>query len=82
MKEDFMIAVKKAIVDFVLRDPSFVESLTSEFDSPQRRELAEMVLTWKETFREVRKKMQRIVHVTNPCIHSLIDLWYSRFRCF
>ncbi|KAI4465685.1 dynein axonemal heavy chain 7-related [Holotrichia oblita] len=80
MKEDFMVAVKKAIVDFVLRDPSFVESLTSEFDSPQRRELAEMCVTWKGNFAEVRNKMQRIIHVTNPCIHSLIDLWYSRFR--
>lgn len=80
MKDDFMIAVKKAIVDFVLKDPSFVESVIDEFDSPHRRELTEMCLTWQGNFATAKGKLQRIIHITNPCLHTLVDLWYTQFR--
>ncbi|XP_071052662.1 dynein axonemal heavy chain 7-like isoform X1 [Onthophagus taurus] len=80
MKESFMLAVKKAIVDYVLKDPAFVESLTAEFDSAERRELTEMAVTWKANYDVVRPRLEMILHITNPCIHSLVDLWYVNYR--
>lgn len=79
MKEDFMMAIKKAIVDFVLRDPAFVESVT-EFDSPQRNEVKEQGPTWRPNYDKSKAKLEKSLHVVNPCLAQLLDLWYVNFR--
>lgn len=80
MKTDFMIAVKKAIVDFVLQDPSFVRTL-AEKESPFKKELKELVFIVKPAFRAAKTKLERDLHVINPCLAAILDIWYSRFRC-
>lgn len=80
MKEDFMMTVKKAIVDFVLRDPTLTESVVDEFDSRERSELKEMSKIFKKNYLTNHAKIERILHVVNPCIAALIDLWYQKYR--
>lgn len=80
MREDFMMAIKKAIVDFVLRDPSFVESLVADFDSPARREVQEQGPTWRPSIDKAKAKLEKCLYVVNPCLAQLLDLWYSQFR--
>lgn len=80
MKEDFMLTVKKAIVDFVLRDPSFAESIVTEYDSPQRKELVLISPSWKPSVEASKAKLQKILHITNPCLALLLDLWYVGYR--
>lgn len=80
MKEDFILTVKKAIVDFVLRDPSFVESIVAEYDSPQRKELVQISPSWKPSIEAAKAKLQKILHITNPCLAVLLDLWYEGYR--
>lgn len=80
MRDDFMLAVKKAIVDFVLRDPSFVESLEAEYDTPERRDLVEISKNWGASYRKSKARLEKTLHVVNPCLAQLLDLWFSRFR--
>ncbi|KAJ8926978.1 hypothetical protein NQ314_020603 [Rhamnusium bicolor] len=79
VKEDFMTAVKKAIIDFVLQDPAFVKSL-SEGESPFRKELKEIGNSFRPCFDAAKGKMERNLHVVNPCLSQLLDLWYTKFR--
>lgn len=80
MKDDFMFAVKKAIVDFVLRDPSIVQRLEEEFDTAERRELEVISQNWGPNINKAKQFMKRNLHIINPCIVQLLDLWYKDFR--
>lgn len=81
MKESFMIAVKKAIVDFVLKDPSTKEAIVSSYTSDQK-EMMEMSKNqnWKQIIATNSKKMKKNLHLINPCIAQLLDLWYTSYR--
>lgn len=79
VKEDFMMTVKKAIIDFVLQDPTFVKSV-GETDTPHRRELKEIGNSFRPSFNKARIKMERNLHLINPCIAILLDLWYLYYR--
>lgn len=83
VREDFMMAVKKAIIDFVLQDPNFVTSI-GESDSPARQELNEIGNSFRPSYNLAKRKMERNLHVTNSCLAAIIDLWYSsyRYRCY
>lgn len=80
IREDFMLAMKKAIVDFVLRDPAFEETVSSEVSTPLRKELVEMSPSWKVSVQQAKLKLERNLHVVNPCLAALLDLWYTNFR--
>lgn len=80
IREDFMLAMKKAIVDFVLRDPSFVETVSAEVSTPLRTELVQMSSNWKPSIEQAKLKLERNLHVVNPCLANLLDLWYTNFR--
>jgi dynein heavy chain len=79
MKADFMMAVKKAIVDFVLQDPAFVR-IVAEKESPFKKELKDLVLTVKPAFNAAKLKLEKNLHVINPCLAAILDIWYNRFR--
>lgn len=79
VKEDFMLAVKKAIVDFVLQDPANIKSVT-EVESPFKGELHEIGNTYRPFFNNGKMKMFKNLHITNPCINILLDIWYTQFR--
>ncbi|CAG2064431.1 unnamed protein product [Timema podura] len=80
IKEEFMLSVKKAIVDFVLQDPSQSDNRIKEYDSEFRRELKEMSTTWKLTFDNARLKMRRNLYTINPCLAQVLDLWHRSFK--
>lgn len=80
MKDDFMIAVKKAIVDFVLKDPTVEQKLSDESGTVERKEVRMMTGQLMPQFRLFKTKLEKILHVVNPCLAAIIDLWYSNFR--
>lgn len=84
MKDDFLLGVKKAIVDFVLRDPAIVESIIADFDSAERRDVKATLDEYGLKFKATHQKIGKCLYLVNPCIASLIDLWYSdyRYMCF
>ncbi|KAK5646414.1 hypothetical protein RI129_004878 [Pyrocoelia pectoralis] len=79
MKEDFMMAMKKSIVDFLLRDPSFCESIVAEFDSPARLEVQQEGPTWGPNKKKAETYLGRCLFIVNPCLAQLLDLWYRPF---
>lgn len=79
VKEDFMMAVKKAIIDFVLQDPTFVNPI-GEATTPHRRELKEIGNSFRPSFNRARIRMERNLHLINPCLAILLDLWYLHYR--
>ncbi|XP_050309816.1 dynein axonemal heavy chain 7 [Anthonomus grandis grandis] len=79
IKEDFMMANKKAIIDFVLQDPSFLTAIRDD-DSPFKLERKEIGNSFRPGFDYAQLKMERNLHVINPCLAVLLDIWYSRFR--
>jgi dynein heavy chain len=80
VKEEFLLSVKKAAVDFVLQEPSESNSQIKQYDSVYRQELKEMSKTWRPTFERNLTKIQKNLHTVNPCLAKVLDLWYKSFR--
>lgn len=79
IKEDFNTAVKKSIVDFVLKDPQ-CEAGIEDFQSNERNECEKMSIVWKPVYDYNRGKIARTINIINPCIVELVDLWFTRFE--
>jgi dynein heavy chain len=80
VKEEFVLSVKKAIVDFVLQDPSESSNWIKQYDSVYRKELKEISKTWRPSFEKNLSKIQANLHRVNPCLAQVLDLWYKSFR--
>lgn len=80
MKEDYMMAIKKAIVDFVLRDPSLNTETAAEVELPHRKELAKIYGTMIPAFLATRNKLCRSLHIVNPCLAALHDMWNQHYQ--
>lgn len=78
MKDDFMLAIKKAIVDFVLQDPAFIKPISDD-SRPYKKELNEIGDSFRPSFKAAKLKLRNL-HIVNPCLAALPDIWYSRFR--
>lgn len=80
MKDDFLMSVKKGIVDFVLQDPSLSELGIVEYDSEARREMKQICRIFTPNYEPIRHKMYNDLHTINPCIAQVLDLWHRQFR--
>ena len=79
MKEDYLLSVKKAIVDFVLRDPREKDEEKKVELPPHRQELAVVPKPWFRSFVSAWNNAKENLHVTNPCMNQILDLWHSSF---
>ncbi|CAH1117610.1 unnamed protein product [Phaedon cochleariae] len=79
VKEDFMMAVKKAIIDFVLQDPNFVKR-HGETESSHKKELRNIGNSFRPNYNSAKLKMERSLHIINPCLAAVLDLWYKNYR--
>ncbi|CAH2067322.1 unnamed protein product, partial [Iphiclides podalirius] len=79
MREDFMMSMKKAIVDFVLKDPNTEESLEEE-DTPLKQELAVKDDAWRNRYAVAKNYMTRNLHSVNPCIAQVLQIWWKQFN--
>lgn len=78
MKEDYTMAVKKAIVEFVLKDPSIPTPLYDYIMTPERIEISQMSGSLRDNFHETQKTLQRNLHSVNPCLAETVNLWSRR----
>ena len=67
-------------VDFVLKDPREKDDKKDEVLPDHREELLVVPKPWNRSYREALWKMQQHLHVTNPCMCQLLDLWHISFR--
>ncbi|XP_041928965.1 dynein heavy chain 7, axonemal isoform X2 [Alosa sapidissima] len=80
MKEDYLMSVKKAIVDFVLRDPRENADEKVKDLPPHREEIEVVPKPWHKTFLQVKKRMTERLHAINPTMLSVLDLWHVSFK--
>lgn len=81
VKDDYLLSVKKAIVDFVLRDSRDNESdQTSRQKIPEYKQELELVpKPWHASFEKARYEIYKNLHSINPCMAQVLKLWYSSF---
>lgn len=79
MKEDYITAVKKAVIDFVLGD-ALNKNINKQEESKYRGELKEMSMKWRHRFEENRMKIKRTLFAINPCLSQILEIWYTSFK--
>lgn len=79
MKEDYITAVKKAVIDFVLGD-ALTKNINKQEVSQYRQELKEMSMKWRHRFEENRLKIKRNLFAINPCLSQILEIWYTTFK--
>ncbi|KAK4472821.1 hypothetical protein MN116_004037, partial [Schistosoma mekongi] len=91
IREDYLFSVKKAIVNFVINDPSDKQQKLTESDGifeknteeykvlERRKELDVVPKPWHLSFLSAYKYCQRNLFITNVCIHQLLELWHTKY---
>lgn len=79
MKEDYITAVKKAVIDFVLGD-ALSKNINKQEVSQHRQELKEMSMKWRHRYEENRTKIKRNLFAINPCLSQILEIWYTNFK--
>jgi dynein heavy chain len=83
VREDYMLSVKKAIVDFVLRDSKETDASESAANAkvPEyRAELDVVPRPWHASYVRARSEVAKNLHLINPCMAQLLKLWHVSFK--
>uniref|UniRef100_A0A5F8HGP8 Dynein axonemal heavy chain 7 n=1 Tax=Monodelphis domestica TaxID=13616 RepID=A0A5F8HGP8_MONDO len=81
MREDYLLSVKKSIVDFVLRDPrEKEEDKKKEELLPHRLEMEVLPKPWRKTFFAARNYIKENLNAMNPTMLAVLDLWQTSFK--
>ncbi|KXJ28065.1 dynein heavy chain 7, axonemal [Exaiptasia diaphana] len=80
MKEDYLLSVKKAIVDFVLKDPREKDDDKKEEVLEHRLELMQVPKPWFRSYLSSKGAMEQDLFVTNPTMAGVLDLWHKAFK--
>ncbi|EDS43082.1 dynein-1-beta heavy chain [Culex quinquefasciatus] len=79
IKDDYSLAVKKAVVDFVLGD-AMTKYAKKEEIAPARSEIKQLKLKWKHRYDENRTKIKRNLFSINACSEQVLELWDTTFK--
>jgi len=81
VREDYLLSVKKAIVDFVLRDSKDQDSDKSKAKIPEYKlELEVVPKPWHHNYVHSRNEIFKNLHSINPCMAQVLKLWYASFE--
>lgn len=88
IREEYLLNVKRAILDFVLKDPADpnidglhkpeLEHAAANLE--HRRELTVVPKPWHTSFLSAYRFCRGNLHVTNRSMMQVLDLWYSSFK--
>ncbi|KAF0873023.1 DYH7 protein, partial [Crocuta crocuta] len=81
MREDYLLSVKKSIVDFVLKDPREKDDdkKTDEL-LPHRAEMEILPKPWRKSFLAASNYIKDHLNAINPTMLALLDLWHNTFK--
>lgn len=79
INEEYTLAVKKAVVDFVLGESLHREpTAQAKKDlSSARQDLSTIALKYKHKYLENRTKIGRILFSINPCVAQILKAWHQ-----
>ncbi|XP_068400848.1 dynein axonemal heavy chain 7 isoform X2 [Eschrichtius robustus] len=81
MREDYLLSVKKSIVDFVLKDPREKEDDKKvEELPPHRAEMEILPKPWRKSFLAASSYIRDHLNTMNPTMLAVLDLWHSTFK--
>ncbi|ELK27728.1 Dynein heavy chain 7, axonemal [Myotis davidii] len=82
MREDYLLSVKKSIVDFVLKDPREKDDKKAEELPPHRAEMEILPKPWRKSFLAASSYIRDHLNAMNPTMLAVLDLWHSTFKWF
>ncbi|KAG7196964.1 hypothetical protein KM043_000229 [Ampulex compressa] len=79
LQEDYAMAIKKSVVDFVLREPSWeiAEFYHENACSETKEEF--VPVNYFATYRRNRIRLNRMIVIYHPCVRKIIDIWFREF---
>ncbi|XP_012497096.1 PREDICTED: dynein heavy chain 7, axonemal [Propithecus coquereli] len=80
MREDYLLSVKKSIVDFVLKDPREKDDKKTDELPPHRAEMEILPKPWRKSFLAASTYMRDHLNAMNPTMLAVLDLWHSNFK--
>ncbi|KAM9235850.1 LOW QUALITY PROTEIN: dynein axonemal heavy chain 7 [Leptosomus discolor] len=81
MKEDYLLSVKKAIVDFVLRDTREKgEDKKKDFLLHHCAEIDIVPKPWNKSFLSACSYTKENLHAINPVMLAVLNLWETSFK--
>ncbi|XP_051998583.1 dynein axonemal heavy chain 7 [Xyrauchen texanus] len=80
IRDDYLLSVKKAIVDFALQDPRENQEDKARDLPPHRQEMEMVPKPWNKSFLQAKKRMRNQLHSINPTMLSVMDLWQVSFN--
>ena len=72
--------MRRVSVDFVLKDQREKEDDKAEDIPDHRAELAVVPKPWNKAFLAAFEESREHLHVTNPCMLQVLQLWHVSFR--
>ncbi|XP_071743282.1 dynein axonemal heavy chain 7-like [Lepeophtheirus salmonis] len=82
IRKDYLFAVKKSIVDFVLKEPEIDEDerfLDEDDETELTIELAGVSNAWKKLYIQSRKYLRLNLHPISSCLLQMLNLWYKSY---
>uniref|UniRef100_A0A2R9C426 Dynein axonemal heavy chain 7 n=1 Tax=Pan paniscus TaxID=9597 RepID=A0A2R9C426_PANPA len=81
MREDYLLSVKKSIVDFVLKDPREKEDDKKTDELPAHRaEMEILPKPWRKSFLAASSYIRDHLNAMNPTMLAVLDLWHTNFK--
>ena len=76
LREDYQMSVKKAVVDFVLKDPR-IQSKAGDRQSREEMfvQIRSSTPTWQTSYQENKKALSDLFMKNNPAIMSIFQIW-------
>ncbi|XP_055967922.1 dynein axonemal heavy chain 7 [Sorex fumeus] len=80
MREDYLLSVKKSIVDFVLKDPREKDEKKVEELPPHRAEMEVLPKPWRRSFLAATSFIKDHLNAMNPTMLAVLDLWHNTYK--
>ncbi|XP_060786498.1 dynein axonemal heavy chain 7-like [Neoarius graeffei] len=79
IREEYLMSIQKAIVDFAISDPTSEEQKEKSL-LPHREEIAVLPKPWNASFLQAHRRMSHHLHAFNPTMLAVLNLWHKSYK--
>ncbi|KAM7353017.1 dynein heavy chain at 36C isoform 1-T1 [Cochliomyia hominivorax] len=81
IKSDYVFAMKKAVIDFVLQNSLTNLKKNTKLElTPERKEANQMFNRWKYRYDENRCRLKRTLFCIHRSVASILELWNTKYK--